>query len=101
MRSLRTLTALAASAALLAGCGIFHAAQQTATAAFHTSFRASFKTSFMRACTSQGASDKTCGCIEGKIESSKTDDQLMKMRAGSEQANTMVNDATQACLAQK
>ena len=64
------------------GCSAVHSAQQSASDSFHSSFRSSFKTSFLKACTDGGAPEKTCGCIEGKVEAANTDDQLMKLAAG-------------------
>jgi hypothetical protein len=101
MRSLAALTSLCASAALLSGCGAIHAAQQSATDSFHSSFRTSFKSSFIKSCTRQGTSEKLCTCVEAKVESANTDDQLMKLTADSDATSKMLADDARACAAGK
>ena len=60
----------------LSGCSLFRAAQQ----GFHSSFRTSFKKSFVTACESRpGLSAAYCGCAADDIASRYTDEQLMAM----------------------
>ena len=94
MRLLAALTSLCACAALLGGCS-------AAQASYHAALRASFKTSFLKSCTGAGATDKICGCVEGKIEAANTDDQLTKMQADSPATNKMLVDDARACAAGK
>jgi hypothetical protein len=99
MRSLATLTALLISTTALGGCGMIHAAQQSAADSFHKSFRTSFKTGFMKSCVNGGATDKLCSCIEATLEKNNTDEQLMKLSSDEDATRHQLDAAGEACKA--
>ena len=101
MRPLATLVSLCAAAALLCDCSAMHNAQQAATDSFHKSFRTSFKDSFVKSCTAQGATTKLCDCVEASMERDYTDDQLMKMSSSGDDANKAVSAAAHVCQSQR
>jgi hypothetical protein len=71
-----SLAVFVAASVALSGCSLFRAAQQ----GFHSSFRTSFKKSFVTACESRpGLSAAYCGCAADDIASRYTDEQLMAM----------------------
>jgi hypothetical protein len=101
MRPLARLTSLLPAIALLCACSAIHNATQAAQDSFHSGFRKSFKSGFMKSCSADGASDKLCGCVEATLERKYTDDQLMKMAGDSDESRWQLQAATRACTAKR
>jgi hypothetical protein len=97
--AVRTAVSLGLTGVILAGCS---ALQQSAADGFHTGFRSTFKSSFIKSCTAQaGATEMLCGCVAATLERTHTDGQLMKMSPDDPETNGELVDDARACATTK